>query len=81
MVFSCQTRPDIPEITPLVLKPIPGIDLTDDIKGTLTKKKLDSKIRQWAIDISDYLLELINQIEYRVPYIDLRKTDNTTDSK
>ena len=28
---------------------------------------------QWAVEITAYVKELINQIKHKVPYIDLRK--------
>ena len=63
-LISCYSAP-----TPVIIRQIPQADVSSDMS-------IDEYMQistQWAVEITAYVKELINQIRHKVPYIDLRK--------
>ncbi|WP_407453951.1 hypothetical protein [Methanobrevibacter sp.] len=60
---SCYSAP-----TPIVIRQIPQADVSAD----MTVDEYMQSSTQWAVEITTYVKELINQIRHKVPYIDLR---------
>lgn len=63
-LVSCYSTP-----TPIIIRQIPQADVSADMS-------IDEYMRsstEWAVQITAYVKELINQIRHKVPYVDLRK--------
>lgn len=60
---SCYSAP-----TPIVIRRIPQADVSAD----MTIDEYMHSSTQWAVEITSYIKELINQIKHKVPFIDLR---------
>ena len=63
-LIGCYSAP-----TPIVIRQIPQADVSAD----MTIDEYMQSSTQWAVEITAYIRELINQIRHKVPYIDLRK--------
>lgn len=68
---SCYSSP-----TPVIIRDIPRATITAEMS---TDEYIYESTR-WAIEIRAWIDEIIVQIQNKVPYIDLRKT-NDTDKK
>jgi len=55
--------------TPIIIRDIPTADVSDD----MSVEEYMRSSTEWAVQITAYVKELINQIKYKSPYIDLRK--------
>ena len=62
-LIGCYSAP-----TPIIIRPIPQADLSAD----MTVDEYMRSSTQWAVEITAYIKELINQIIHKSPYIDLR---------
>lgn len=62
LFFSCHS-------TPIILRPIPTIDLSDDL--TIHEYLNNSTV--WGVEITAYIKELINQIKHKTNYIELKE--------
>lgn len=62
-LISCYSAP-----TPVIIRQIPQADVSSD----MTIDEYMQSSTQWAVEITTYIKELINQIRHKVPYIDLR---------
>ena len=63
-LIGCYSAP-----TPIIIRSIPQADVSSDMS-------IDEYMRsstEWAVQITAYVKELINQIKHKSPYIDLRK--------
>lgn len=65
-VVSCYSAP-----TPVIIRQIPQADVSSD----MTVDEYMQSSTQWAVEITAYVKELINQIRHKVPYIDLRSEE------
>jgi len=65
-LVSCYSAP-----TPIIIRDIPTADVSDD----MSVEEYMRSSTEWAVQITAYVKELINQIRHKVPYIDLRKGD------
>lgn len=63
-LIGCYSAP-----TPIVIRQIPQADVSAD----MTIDEYMQSSTQWAVEVTAYIKELINQILHKVPYIDLRK--------
>lgn len=63
-LISCHSAP-----TPIVIRQIPQADVSSD----MSIDEYMQSSTQWAVEITAYVKELINQIRHKSPYIDLRK--------
>ncbi len=63
LLVSCYSAP-----TPIVIRQIPQADVSAD----MTIDEYMRSSTQWAVEITAYIKELINQIRHKSPYIDLR---------
>ena len=63
-LVSCYSAP-----TPVVIRQIPQADVSAD----MTIDEYMRSSTQWAVEVTAYIKELINQIKHKVPYVDLRK--------
>lgn len=66
LLISCQSSP-----TPIVIYQPPTLVISED----MSTDEVNKLVTTWGVDIVAYVKELINQIENKVPYIDLRKTN------
>lgn len=64
--ISCQSSP-----TPIVIYQPPTLVISED----MSTDEVNKLVTTWGVDIVAYVKELINQIENKAPYIDLRKTN------
>lgn len=55
--------------TPIVIRDVPKCDVSADMN---IQEYMNSSTN-WAVEISAYIQELINQIKHKANYIDLRK--------
>lgn len=55
--------------SPIIIYEPPILDVSDD----MTIRQYLYESQKWGIDISAYIKELLNQIEHKVPYVDLRR--------
>lgn len=62
-LISCYSAP-----TPVIIRQIPQADVSSD----MSIDEYMQSSTQWAVEITAYVRELINQIKHKVPYIDLR---------
>lgn len=62
-LIGCYSAP-----TPIVIRQIPQADVSSD----MSVEEYMRSSTEWAVEITAYVRELINQIRYKVPYIDLR---------
>ena len=62
--IGCYSAP-----TPIIIRQIPQADVSADM--TVDEYMHSSTV--WAVEVTAYIKELINQIRHKVPYIDLRK--------
>lgn len=69
-LISCQSSP-----TPIVIYQPPTLVISEDMSADEVTKLVTT----WGVDIVTYVKELINQIENKAPYIDLRKKDEVKD--
>lgn len=65
-LISCYSAP-----TPVIIRQIPQADVSSDMSVDEYMQSSTS----WAVEITAYIKELINQIRHKVPYIDLRKSE------
>ncbi len=65
-LIGCYSSP-----TPIIIRSIPQADVSSD----MTVDEYMQSSTQWAVEITAYIKELINQIRHKVPYIDLRKNE------
>ena len=63
-LISCYSTP-----TPIIIRSIPQADVSSD----MTIDEYMRSSTQWAVEVTAYIKELINQIRHKVPYVDLRK--------
>lgn len=63
-LISCQSSP-----TPIVIYQPPTLVISED----MSTDEVNKLVTTWGVDIVAYVKELINQIENKAPYIDLRK--------
>lgn len=63
-LIGCYSAP-----TPVIIRQIPQADVSAD----MTIDEYMNSSTQWAVEITAYVKELINQIRHKVPCIDLRK--------
>lgn len=63
-LIGCYSAP-----TPIIIRSIPQADVSAD----MTIDEYMHSSTQWAVEITAYIKELINQIVHKSPYIDLRK--------
>lgn len=63
-LIGCYSAP-----TPIVIRQIPQADVSSD----MSIDEYMQSSTQWAVEITAYIKELINQVRHKVPYIDLRK--------
>jgi hypothetical protein len=63
-LIGCYSAP-----TPIIIRSIPQADVSSD----MSIDEYMHSSTQWAVEITAYVKELINQIRHKVPYIDLRK--------
>lgn len=63
-LISCYSAP-----TPVIIRQIPQADVSSD----MSIDEYMQSSTQWAVEVTSYIKELINQIRHKVPYIDLRK--------
>jgi len=63
-LISCYSAP-----TPVVIRQMPQADVSAD----MTIDEYMQSSTQWAVEITAYVKELINQIVHKSPYIDLRE--------
>ena len=63
-LIGCYSAP-----TPIVIRQIPQADVSAD----MTVDEYVQSSTRWAVEVTAYIKELINQIRHKVPYIDLRK--------
>ena len=66
LMLSCQSAP-----TPIIIYQPPTLAISED----MSTDEVNKLVTTWGVDIVAYVKELINQIENKVPYIDLRKKD------
>lgn len=64
ILIACQSAP-----TPIVIYQPPMLVISED----MSTDEVNKLVTTWGVDIVAYVKELINQIENKVPYIDLRK--------
>ncbi len=62
-LIGCYSTP-----TPIIIRNIPQADVSAD----MTIDEYMQSSTQWAVVVTAYIKELINQIRHKVPYIDLR---------
>ena len=62
-LIGCYSAP-----TPIIIRDIPQADVSAD----MTVDEYMQSSTQWAVEITAYVKELINQIRHKSPYIDLR---------
>jgi len=65
-LISCQSSP-----TPIVIYQPPTLVISED----MSTDEVNKLVTTWGVDIVAYVKELINQIENKAPYLDLRKTN------
>lgn len=58
--------------TPIIIRPLP--ELTLDVTNDEAYIRESSKM---VVKLGAYIEEMINQIQHKVPHIDLRKTNDT----
>ena len=63
-LIGCYSAP-----TPIIIRDIPTADVSDD----MSVEEYMRSSTEWAVQITAYVKELINQIKHKSPYIDLRK--------
>jgi hypothetical protein len=63
-LVGCYSAP-----TPVIIRQIPQADVSSD----MSIDEYMQSSTQWAVEVTAYIKELINQIRHKVPYIDLRK--------
>lgn len=63
LLSSCYSAP-----TPIIIRSIPQADVSDD----MSVEEYMRSSTEWAVQITAYVKELINQIRHKSPYIDLR---------
>lgn len=66
LMLSCQSAP-----TPIIIYQPPTLSISEDMSTDV----VNQVVTTWGVDIVAYVKELINQIENKAPYIDLRKTN------
>ena len=71
-LISCQSSP-----TPIVIYQPPTLVINED----MSTDEVNKLVTTWGVDIVAYVKELINQIENKAPYIDLRKTNEKETQK
>lgn len=65
-LIGCHSTP-----TPIIIRSIPQADVSSD----MTVDEYMQSSTQWAVEVTAYIKELINQIRHKVPYIDLRSEE------
>lgn len=65
-LIGCYSAP-----TPVIIRQIPQADVSAD----MTVDEYMQSSTEWAVEITAYVKELINQIRHKVPYIDLRSEE------
>jgi hypothetical protein len=65
-LIGCYSAP-----TPIIIRSIPTADVSSDMSIDEYMKSST----QWAVEVTAYIKELINQIRHKVPYIDLRSEE------
>lgn len=65
-LIGCYSAP-----TPIIIRSIPQADVSSD----MSIDEYMHSSTQWAVEITAYVKELINQIKHKVPYIDLRSKE------
>lgn len=63
MLTGCYTAP-----TPVIIRDIPRADVSAD----MTIEDYMQTSTTWAVQITAYVKELINQVIHKVPFVDLR---------
>ena len=65
-LIGCYSAP-----TPIIIRSIPQADVSSD----MSIDEYMQSSTQWAVEVTAYIKELINQIKHKVPYIDLRSEE------